>query len=231
MRLLFLHAFPLDNRMWSEQMQIMPGRTDAPNLYSLGTSIDEWAEGALTVAGDGPLIVVGSSMGGSCALEIARCAPKRVLALILLGSKAGHNPDPEYRDAMVDRLTNHGAKGIWSEIYQNLVGRNARPDIVARIKSLMVEQRNEDLIRAVRVFRSRPDASDVVEQWDKPLLAVCGDQDLVVTVAKTKTLVKKARFGSMYVMQGCGHYMNMEKPVEFRNVVSNFLRTVEVNTT
>ncbi len=137
-------------------------------IYSLGTSLGEWAEGVLDVVGDGPLIVLGSSMGGSCVLEIARQAPERVAALVLVGSKAGHNPDPVYRKVTVDTLERRGAEGLWSEIKRNLVGAQARTDVVARIKDLMMEQRTEDLIRAVRVFHSRPDAIDVVAQWDKP---------------------------------------------------------------
>ncbi len=33
--------------MWSEQMEIMPGRAETPALDSLGTSLGEWAKGIL----------------------------------------------------------------------------------------------------------------------------------------------------------------------------------------
>jgi len=207
----------------------MPGRTEAPTLYPLGASLGEWAKGVLDVVGAGPLIVLGSSMGGSCALEIARQAPERVAALVLVGSKAGHHPDPVYQDATVATLERHGAEGLWPEIKRDLVGAQALPDAVARIKTLMLEQRTEDLIRAVRVFHSRPDVSGVVEQWDKPLLAICGDQDRVVTETKTITLAQSARFGELHVMSGCGHYMNMERPSEFGSVISSFITAVEDN--
>jgi len=210
-------------------MQILPDRIEAPTLYSLGVSLGKWAEGVLDMVGDGPLIVVGSSMGGSCALEVARQAPERVAALVLVGSKAGHNPDPAYRDATVATLERHGAEGLWSEIRRDLVGEQARSDVVSRIKALMLEQQTEDLVRAVRVFHSRPDANDVVAQWDKPLLAVCGDQDRVVTESKTTTLTQNARLGALYVMRGCGHYMNMERPGEFGSVISSFITAVEDN--
>ena len=62
-RLIFLHTFPLDGRMWNDQMGLLPGATAASTLYRLGDSIEAWAGGVLAVAGDAPLIVVGSSMG------------------------------------------------------------------------------------------------------------------------------------------------------------------------
>ena len=34
--MLLLHALPMDRRMWENQLQIMPGRTVAPNLYDFG---------------------------------------------------------------------------------------------------------------------------------------------------------------------------------------------------
>ncbi len=62
-----------------------------------------------------------------------------------------------------------------------------------------------------------------------PLLAVCGDEDLVVTEAKTIALVESARFGAMHLMHGCGHYMNMERPAEFGRVISSFITAVVDN--
>ena len=67
MRLAFLHAFPLDQRMWAEQLGIVPGRCDAPNLYAFGESLDSWAAGVLDSVGTSPIIAIGASMGGSCA--------------------------------------------------------------------------------------------------------------------------------------------------------------------
>lgn len=41
--LLLLHALPLDRRMWQNQLQIMPNRTAAPNLYDFGSDLEDWA--------------------------------------------------------------------------------------------------------------------------------------------------------------------------------------------
>ena len=64
MTVLLLHAFPLDERMWEPQFGAL-GATDAvaPRLYGRGPSLDRWAAEILNEV-DGPLIVVGASMGG-----------------------------------------------------------------------------------------------------------------------------------------------------------------------
>ena len=55
----------------------------APHLYGRGPSIDDWAAQLLRDI-DGPLVAVGASMGGYCALALARRAPERVVGMVLV---------------------------------------------------------------------------------------------------------------------------------------------------
>src|SRR5262249_57073066 len=59
----------------------------APHLYGRGASIDDWAAQLLREI-DGELVTVGASMGGYCALALARRAPERVMGMALVGSRA-----------------------------------------------------------------------------------------------------------------------------------------------
>jgi pimeloyl-ACP methyl ester carboxylesterase len=222
-KLVFLHAFPLDSRMWEEQQTVLPGRIETPDLYTRGDTLEQWAEDILDSVGDGPLIVVGSSMGGSCALELAQLAPDRVAALVLVGTKAGHHPDPAYRDACIARLEQGGADAIWDEIRNDLIGSQAPAAVVDRIRTLMRAQRTEDLIRGVRAFHGRQDLSQFAARWNKPLLVICGDKDRVVTVGKTAKFVASTRSGTLHVMRDCGHYMNMERPLTFNRIIRDFI--------
>lgn len=104
MKVLLLHAYPLDETMWEPQREALDGYdVVAPNLYGLGgASVDGWAE-ALLGRVAGPFAAVGASMGGYVALAVARRAPERVLGLLLAGSRAG--PDtPERRAAREQAL-------------------------------------------------------------------------------------------------------------------------------
>ncbi|WP_448475396.1 alpha/beta fold hydrolase [Martelella sp. FLE1502] len=56
-------------------------------LYSFGDRIESWEEKALALTTAKPLIVVGCSVGGSCALEVAALAPDRVAALMFSGRR------------------------------------------------------------------------------------------------------------------------------------------------
>ena len=114
---IFLHALPFDGRMWSNVMNRLSGRTLAPTLYPLGNSVEEWAGRVLELAGSGPLVVVGNSVGGTCALEVARAAPEQVQAIVLAGAKAGVRPDPHFRDEALRVVTRQGIEPSWQRYW------------------------------------------------------------------------------------------------------------------
>ena len=111
MKVVLLHAFPLDERMW-EQQRWVPSSHDvvAPHLYDLGgNSIDTWA-GRILEETSGELAAVGASMGGYVALAMARQAPERISALLLAGSRATASSQSYVRHDDVVRT--HGRGGI-----------------------------------------------------------------------------------------------------------------------
>jgi pimeloyl-ACP methyl ester carboxylesterase len=228
MHLVFLHAFPLDEKMWEKQLSIAPGRSVAPTLYGFGDSLEDWAARSLEAVGTRPTIAIGASMGGSCAIEMARQAPEQIAGLVLVGAKAGHRPEPTARDAYIDTLRTDGVKGMWREI-SDWFSPTISQHVVDRIASIAFAQKADDLITAVRVFHGRPDLEYVVAQWEKPLLVVCGEKDSVATERKAIALSHLAPNGELHVMAECGHYMNMERPDEFNRVIADFVRRVDAD--
>lgn len=227
MQLIFLHAFPADERTWEHQRAGFAIRTVAPNLYRSGDSIQEWAAAALrSVSGD-DLVVVGASMGASCALEMARQAGDRIQALVLAGAKAGHRPEPDLRDRYVAQLLKDGIAGLWTDVLAQGFGPRADPAIVAKVRHMAERQSTEDLVRAVRAFHSRPDLTDVVRRWTKPLVAISGDQGYLESAEKAAALAALAPNGRAHVMRGCGHYLNLKRPVEFNAIVSDVLAEID----
>ena len=86
MTVVFLHAFPFDPRMWDGQRALAPG-SEAPSLYGLGETMDDWAR-AILDRYDGELVLVGASMGGYAAYHVLRLAPERVAGLLTVGARA-----------------------------------------------------------------------------------------------------------------------------------------------
>ena len=88
MKVLLLHGWPVSERVWVSQVSALREAgfdPVVPHLYGRGPSIDDWAAHLLRET-DGPLVVVGASMGGYCALALARRAPERILGMVLVGT-------------------------------------------------------------------------------------------------------------------------------------------------
>jgi pimeloyl-ACP methyl ester carboxylesterase len=89
-KVLLLHGWPVSERVWVRQVSALRDAGFdplAPLLYRRGPSIDDWAAQLLRDV-EGPLVAVGASMGGYCALALARRAPERLLGMALVGSRA-----------------------------------------------------------------------------------------------------------------------------------------------
>ena len=148
-KVVLLHALPLDGTMWRSVGRDLRHEVVAPNLYQLGSTLEEWAAGVLRLAGDGPLVVVGNSVGGSCAIEVARLAPAAVRHLVLIGAKPSHRPEPGYRDAAVRLLETEGMEAAWPVYWQPLLGPAAPPAVSEAVRQIAHAQRAEDVIREV----------------------------------------------------------------------------------
>jgi pimeloyl-ACP methyl ester carboxylesterase len=226
-RLVLLHALPLDATMWAGEIDVDVESTVAPTLYGLGDSLEAWAGAVIDQAGDGPLLVAGNSVGGSCAIEIARLAPDRVAAIVLVGAKAAVRPDPESRDRAIRLISERGMAAAWPKYWKPLFGPHAQPDVVASAREIAFAQTIDDVVCGVRVFHDRPDRSDVACTWPKPLVVVSGDHDRSPSPATTAALAASAPRGRLHVVEDCGHYVSLERPREFEKILQRVVRDLE----
>lgn len=176
--------------MWVDQMELVPGFTIAPKLYTLGDSVEEWAAEALKLTTSNRLIVVGCSVGGSCALEVAVAAPERVAALVLIGTKAAHRPDPEFCASALDLLENDGIDAAWMTYWAQLFSKSTDPAVVDSARQIALQQLPTDIARGVAVFHSRPSRDDFLAKWPKPVVVVTGEDDGAPGVATSAAMAE-----------------------------------------
>ena len=214
MTVLLLHAFPLDSRMWEPQREALPDHElHAPGLYGLGRTMDEWAE-ALLDAHPGPLVVVGASMGGYCALSIARRAPERVRGLVLAGARADAD-SPERRAARADTIAlieRDGAEGLWDSMRAKLFTDDADPALLERAREIVLEQHPDQLIRGVEAIRDREDNTSTLEALADRALVVLGENDPFVAADEIPA-------GEVRVLPACGHLPSMQRATEFNQLL------------
>jgi pimeloyl-[acyl-carrier protein] methyl ester esterase len=210
--LLLLHALPLDGTMWVAQMQLLPGATHAPTLYGLGETVEDWAAAALKLSKGNRLIVVGCSVGGSCAIEMARLAPDRVVALVLIGTKVAHRPDPDLRESALRTIREKGMTEAWRVYWAPLFSSSADPHAVAAARQVALAQSPEGVSRGVTAFHRRPDRSDFLSKFDRPVFIVTGADDRAPGPRISAKQASAAPAGSLHEVANCGHYVPLEQP-------------------
>jgi pimeloyl-ACP methyl ester carboxylesterase len=201
--------------MWQTSTDLWPDSSVAPTLYGLGETMTAWAHRALAGAGRGRLIVVGCSIGASCALEMARIAAARIDALVLVGGKAGVRYEPSARERYVALLRDRGVDAMWDEI---------RGPVGAVARRLARDQTVDDLARGVRAFHTRPDAATVLRDFDGPVHIVHGALDGVGAAGRAAAMAASTRDGHAHLVEGAGHYVNLDRPEAFNELLVPLMR-------
>jgi pimeloyl-ACP methyl ester carboxylesterase len=212
LELVLLHALPLDGSMWAAQQQLLPGSTYAPTLYPFGDSIEAWAAAVLKMAKGNRLIVVGCSVGGSCALELAVAAPERIAALVLIGTKAARRPDPAQHASVLKTLQENGLEQAWNVMWAPLFSRSASARVIGDAKLIMLRQSPLDVARGVTVFHTRPSRDRLLSAVRCPVIVVTGADDVAPGPSVSKAQADAAQHGQLHVVPECGHYVPLERP-------------------
>ena len=128
MKVVRVHAFPFDERMWEPQRQALAGReVVTPNLYDLG----------------------GNSIG-YVGLSMARQAQGQVRALLLAGSRASADP-PERkatREQMIRVVPEEGIEGWNRDFYPPGPGHRTTDELVRGIEALRDRPDATDVVAA-----------------------------------------------------------------------------------
>jgi 3-oxoadipate enol-lactonase len=235
--LLLLHAFPLDRRMWSEQLAALSdvrrviavdfrGFGDTP-LWGL-PSVDDLADdvvGLLDGLGIAMASVCGLSMGGYVALALAERHKARLASLILADTRAAADSDVARaaRDATIANVKGAVGKATFLDgVPSRLLSPHADDSLRIAVRDLCVE-RAETIVAATRALRDRPDRTPLLANIDCPTLVVCGGEDTIAHPNEMRALAQTISDAEYVEIAGAGHLSNLEAPDRFNDAVSRFL--------
>lgn len=239
-----IHAGIADSRMWERQVRsFAPShRVIAPDLPGFGqTPVDQdpvdyraFVRAALDAAGIQSSALVGTSLGGRIALELALESPDRVNALVLVGSGLdGHEWSQEAQafgeeeEAALERGDLDAAVETNLRIW--LAGPARRLDeIDPAIRRLVGEmQRNAFQLQQGHDFRLaalEPPASERLAEIRVPTLILTGDEDVPDIHAIAEKLSREIPGAERATISDAAHLPNLERPEEFDRIVLGFLR-------
>ena len=193
---------------------------------SRATSITGMAESILGKT-DGPLIVVGHSMGGRVAMEMARIAPDRVKGLVL--ANTGHHAKREgeeiKREAMID-LGHESMEKLAADWLPGMLdaARTSDETLMAELTAMVLRAGAEQHERQVRALIGRPDASAYLSEITCPVLLVTARQDAWSPIAQHEEIGAAVRDSELVTIENAGHFAPVERPGETTDAIMEWLQ-------
>lgn len=242
---IFIHAFPLNQTMWDDQLVALQsccrtitldlrgfGRSDAARGPCLMDKMAADVRGLMSSLGVGKAVLVGLSMGGYVSLAFYRNYPGSVLAMVLADTRASADTREarERRLKSAERAEREGARAIAEDMIPMLLGRTTletRPQVIERVRAMIEGNSPIGIAGAQRGMAERRDSTPLLEAINFPTLILAGDEDTLTPVDEAAGLCAGIRGARLRVLEGAGHLSNLEKPDEFNSVLIEFIKSVE----
>jgi pimeloyl-ACP methyl ester carboxylesterase len=234
---LLIHAFPLNNTMWTSQVAALSNRfrVIAPDIRGFGESqpaspwtMEEMADSLNEFLDELHVkdsAVVGVSMGGYIALAFWSTYPKRVRQLVLSNSRARADNDAEKnaRNSMIAAIEQSGVAILPERMLPRLLQPNPPAGIVRDVRNMIGRTSPAAAIYAVMAMRDRMDFSSMLHRIDCPTMVITGENDVIIRMEDSRA-VADAISGARFVpIPNSGHLSNLENPEAFNAALLSFL--------
>lgn len=191
----------------------------------------DWAGGGRDARGADPgaALLVGHSMGGMVAQELAARSPRHVAALVLLAtSPAFGSADGQWqRRFLAERFApldaGLGMAGLAARLTPALAGRDAAPERVAAAQLLMAGV-PEATYRAVLAALVRFDRREALARIAVPTLVVTGEDDRTAAPEVARRMAARIAGAELAILPATGHLAMLEQPAVFADVLLDFVR-------
>lgn len=241
-----LHGYPFNRSMWREQVDelkqnhrviipdlrghgesaVTPGPATMQNMaYDVASLLETLNISRATIGG--------LSMGGYVALAFYRLFPLRVRSLLLADTRpqADTEEGKEKREQQAEKALAEGMEGIADALLPKLLTPatvTERPEIVKRLRQMMVGTDPEGAAAALRGMAARQDQTSFLSRIIAPTLIIAGSKDALTPVADAELMHREIGGSRLQIIEGAGHVSNLERPEEFNRAFVKFLSDVEV---
>lgn len=232
----FSHGLLMDHRMFEPQLQRLASRyrciawderchgqsggADAPFSY-YDSAADLFA--LLDHLQIQEAVLVGMSQGGYLSLRAALRQPQRVRGLVLLNTQAApEDPEkmPGYQQMMEDWARNGLSESTAETIATIILGQGWEGS--AAWKAYWRTIGPQALLQAFHTLGHRDDLSEAVRAIRCPALAIHGEHDLAISVARAQAMAS-AIGAPLRVIAGGGHAVNLTHATQVTPLIEAFL--------
>jgi 3-oxoadipate enol-lactonase len=166
--------------------------------------------------------LVGLSMGGRIARNVALRAPERLHSLVLISTNPGF--DSLSPERVMNFVTERRTRT--PQTLQNLLGskaaRAAYEELLDSVNRIHDVSYQKTLEASVAQDRAAP-----IEKISVPTLVIAGAEDTVYPPELARDMAKRIPGAELLMMERTGHLANLEQPEAFNAVLLAFLKKQE----
>ena len=234
--LIFIHGWMCDQTFWAAQVDAFASTNTVVTVDIAGHGLSGMArEGwpLLAFGGDVQAVVeyldltdvvlIGHSMGGPVALEAARLMPTRTRGVIAVDSlqDADAKNDPDQFNGFLAAYEQDFA-GTCLQFTSSMFLESADPELVERVTNDMCDHSPEISIALLREFFSY-ELGPALAAVDVPVRYI--NAPMYPTNVEVNRTYQPDFDG--VIMDGVGHFLMMEKPVEFNHLLRQTVEGLE----
>ena len=224
---MFIHGAGRTPASWGPQLArfegalavALPGHPDGAPL--LGTqAMAEWVIAEVEEI-EGPLVMVGHSLGGAVALEVALARPDLVAGLVLVATGA-RLPVPDEAIARIDAdFEGECARMVeQSWLYHE-------PDLIRRGTNSVISM-GPDALRADYLSAKGHDLRGRLGGIDVPAMVMSGESDPLVPTWLSEELADELPDATLAIIAEAAHVPQLERPDMIDLLIAAFLARIEL---
>lgn len=218
-----------DETVWAPVAEKVEGKFPVHRAdISSGRSITGMAE-TLLAETEGPIIIIGHSMGGRIALEMARLAPQRVGGLVLAdtGHYAKREGEEAKRQAMID-LGYEGMEKLAEKWLPPMLdpARTSDTALMGRLRAMVLRADADMHERQLRALLGRPDARRYLGDIACPVLLIVGRQDGWSPISQHEEIAASLKHAQIVIIENAGHFAPVERPQEVSSAITAWLAEI-----
>lgn len=241
--LVFIHAFPLDSRMWRHQVGHLHGQVHVVTLdlrgYGKSAVTDEAAPFSIPVFAEDVkksldlleikrAIMVGCSMGGYTLFEFWRRFPDSVAGLVLCDTRADADTEEakQRRAGQIDRVRKEGLGFMADFVAENLLSdhtRSSNLELVSEVKEWALQVPSSVVTRTLEALASRPDSTATLGTISVPAMIIVGEHDKPTPPEFSEAMSREIKGSRLAVIRNAGHLSPLENPLDVNRALDRFL--------
>lgn len=235
--IVFSHGTLLDRTMFDSQINTLSARyrtiayTSRAGTSRFGTeeSLDDLVDDCLAVTNDvgvDRFVLVGMSVGGFMAVELALRHPERVAGLVLMATQAAaYTPDERATfGSLLEPLDTDGfvPESVVNEFIPVIFGERVeeeRPELIRRWTDKWRRRPARALHAEYRSWIDKPDRIDALRHLTMPTLILHGEGDRGISIDHAIEMHRRLPTSTLAVIPDSGHLITEEQS----EIVTNHL--------